>query len=321
MVAKSLTHKFTSAVGDGTDATLVRPSSWNDDHNFLYGYRSVTTATDTIVATDTHSLITYNSGVAVAVSVAPLPAGFRGAVRNVGAGVVTITGTSGATINGAASLALNQNDAADLYSSGANDIAAVTHLAPIAAAAAWTTGDAKLTIKTVADVGWILMDDGTIGDASSGASNRANADCQNLFVLLWNNITDTYAPVVGGRGTNAATDWAAHKKITLTRQCGRALIIHGAGAGLTSRALGEYGGEEKHTQVAGELVSHNHIAQTTYPYPYQQAQTGGGTDQSWIVPVTYGASPQTGVSVTVFGSGTPFNVMQPYAGWNIMMKL
>lgn len=29
----SLKHKFTSAKADGTDATLVQPSNWNDEHD------------------------------------------------------------------------------------------------------------------------------------------------------------------------------------------------------------------------------------------------------------------------------------------------
>jgi hypothetical protein len=52
-----------------------------------------------------------------------------------------------------------------------------------------TTGDAKLTLKTTADTGWLLCDDGTFGSASSGSSNRANADTQSLFTLFFNNLT------------------------------------------------------------------------------------------------------------------------------------
>jgi len=32
-MAVSLNHKFVSAIPDGTDATVVRPSNWNDQHN------------------------------------------------------------------------------------------------------------------------------------------------------------------------------------------------------------------------------------------------------------------------------------------------
>src|SRR5437899_2827662 len=62
-------------------------------------------------------------------------------------------------------------------------------------AAFFSTGDLKLTLKTVADTGWVLITstvfgNGTIGAASSGANIRANADCQALFTLVFNNYSD-----------------------------------------------------------------------------------------------------------------------------------
>ena len=51
-------------------------------------------------------------------------------------------------------------------------------------ASSFTTGDVKTTLKTTADAGWVMMNDGTIGDASSGGTTRANADTQALFGLL-----------------------------------------------------------------------------------------------------------------------------------------
>ena len=91
-----------------------------------------------------------------------------------------------------------------------------------------STGDVKLTLKTSADSGWVLMDDGTIGSASSGATTRANADTEDLFTLLWTNVTDSWAPVSGGRGASAAADFAVNKTITLPRVLGRALGIAGS---------------------------------------------------------------------------------------------
>ena len=32
-MAITVKHKFVSAIPDGTDATVVRPSNWNDDHD------------------------------------------------------------------------------------------------------------------------------------------------------------------------------------------------------------------------------------------------------------------------------------------------
>jgi hypothetical protein len=47
--------------------------------------------------------------------------------------------------------------------------------------------------------GWVLAY-GTIGNAASGATNRANADTEALFTGYWNEYSNTLAPVLpGGR--------------------------------------------------------------------------------------------------------------------------
>lgn len=63
--------------------------------------------------------------------------------------------------------------------------------------------------------GWTRANGRTIGSASSGATERANADASALFAYLWNNFSDTVCPVSTGRGANAAADFAANKTITL----------------------------------------------------------------------------------------------------------
>lgn len=122
----------------------------------------------------------------------------------------------------------------------------------------WSTGDVKPTFKAVADAGWIMMNDGSIGNGASAATTRANADTSALFALLWNNVADADAPVSGGRGGSAAADFAANKTLTLSKALGRALGLAGAGAGLTPRALGHALGAETHNHggviLAGALV-------------------------------------------------------------------
>lgn len=97
------------------------------------------------------------------------------------------------------------------------------------AGSAFTTGDVKFTLKTVADTSWVLMNDTSIGNASSGASGRANADTSALFTLLWTNIIDQWAPVSSGRGASAAADFAANKTIALPKTLGRAMAGYGVG--------------------------------------------------------------------------------------------
>jgi len=82
------------------------------------------------------------------------------------------------------------------------------------------TGDTIWVEVSGARTGWVRDNGGTIGSATSGASERANADCQNLFLFLWNNFSDTLCPVLTGRGVSAAADWAANKQITLPDKTG-----------------------------------------------------------------------------------------------------
>ena len=113
----------------------------------------------------------------------------------------------------------------------------------------WNTGDLKWTWKATADTGWVLHDDGTIGNAASGGTTRANADTSALFTLLWANFADAQAAVSTGRGASAAADYAANKTIALPKALGRLMGVAGAGSGLTSRTVGVTVGAETHTHT------------------------------------------------------------------------
>lgn len=69
--------------------------------------------------------------------------------------------------------------------------------------------------------GWVRANGRTIGSATSGATERANADTQALFEYLYNRYSDDICPVTGGRGANAAADFAANKPIKLLDMRGR----------------------------------------------------------------------------------------------------
>jgi len=81
------------------------------------------------------------------------------------------------------------------------------------------TGDPMWLLRTGNRDGWVLMNDGTIGNVGSGGTLRANADAQALFIYLHDNLTNTYAPVSGGR-TTAAADFAANKTIGVPTMAG-----------------------------------------------------------------------------------------------------
>jgi microcystin-dependent protein len=221
------------------------------------------------------------------------------------------------------------------------------------AVSGWSTGDAKLTLKNVPDPGWVLMQDGTIGSATSGASNRANADCQPLFILMFNNITDAWCPITTSTGAattraaqgTAAAAWAANCRMALPRQLGRTLAVGGAGSGLTNRQLGSTLGVETHIQTISEMPSHVH----TYSDPGHShgvvsaqplvignpgaptvAVDGGAVYgvPSWngMVPANdstqfTAVSAVTNININPNGGGQPMSMYQPTTHWNIMIKL
>lgn len=188
-----------------------------------------------------------------------------------------------------------------------------------------TTGDAFLTIKTVAPSGWLIMNDGTIGSATSGATSRANADTQDLYELIWNNVSNTYAAVTGGRGASAEADFLANKTLALTKQLGRAVGISGAGASLTSRALGLSLGAETHTLAESEMPSHTHI-QNAHSHTIPAASANGGGTGMFrqtnlgALNVTHYTNDQTATNQNT-GGGAAHNNMQPTTFWNVMIKL
>jgi hypothetical protein len=89
--------------------------------------------------------------------------------------------------------------------------------------------------------GWVRANARTIGSSSSGATERANADTETLFLFLWNNFSDTRAPVSGGRGGSAAADWAANKTIGTIDMRGRAA----------------FGGDDMGNSAAGVIATLN----------------------------------------------------------------
>ncbi|GGG51771.1 hypothetical protein GCM10010964_43690 [Caldovatus sediminis] len=222
----------------------------------------------------------------------------------------------------------------------------------------WAPGDVRTTYRSTAAAGWVLMNDGSIGAAGSGATTRANADTWRLYELLWNTVADTWAPVSGGRGASALADFNAGKTLTLPRALGRALAVAGAGSGLTSRALGQWLGAETHALSIAEMPAHNHTGSTgaagahshtasadtqgahahliEFPRGLNGVNQAGGAGQA-IGPSsgwsdTQGAHSHTitvnavsdhthTVSIANAGGGGAHNNMQPTGFLNVMIKL
>lgn len=77
------------------------------------------------------------------------------------------------------------------------------------------TGMIHAEFVSASKVGYVRLNGLTIGNASSSATERANADTSALFAHLWNNLSNTIAPVSGGRGASASGDFGANKNIQL----------------------------------------------------------------------------------------------------------
>ena len=179
------------------------------------------------------------------------------------------------------------------------------------------TGDVKTSLTSLVPLGWLPMDDGTIGNTGSGADTEGAFTFQ-LYSTLYTCVSDTYAPVSGGRtapGTtmaNAVTDFLAGKRLTLPLSLGRALAGAGAATSITSaRSLGEKTGLEEYTLVSTNLPA-----------------TWSGSISTIAVTPAGAANRVPGVSGTdttatfkVPGGSQPFSIMQPTSFVNIYIKL
>jgi hypothetical protein len=182
-----------------------------------------------------------------------------------------------------------------------------------------TAGDVKPTFKIAADPGWLMMADQTMGSAASSAT-YANADAQNLFIVMYNNLLDAWAPILtsggvattrGAQGTAAAA-WASNVRMTLPKALGRALASAGAGSGLSVRALGQNLGEEAHLQTLQEIAPHTHDASSG---SFLESIADVGRYQ----PGAAGSFASLTGGVTGLGPQQKMNVMQPTFFANFMI--
>jgi microcystin-dependent protein len=150
--------------------------------------------------------------------------------------------------------------------------------------------------------GWVRANGRSIGNGSSGATERADADTEDLFIHLWN--TDIALSVLGGRGTTAQGDYDANKTITLPDYRGRvpvgltdmgasnSSILNGIGFDQgNSRSIGSYGGDGVVTLTTAQIPIHNHSATT--------ASNGAHTHT--------GTSDRAGTHIHGLGMGTAGN--------------
>jgi hypothetical protein len=203
------------------------------------------------------------------------------------------------------------------------------------------TGDEKTKYGTGPISGWVRENGLTIGSATSGATERANADTQALFVYLY--TTDPNLVVSGGRGLTALGDFNANKTIALPDMRGKgnggladmgntataALTATYFGASVTT--LGASGGSQSATLETVNLPPYTPagtvsptISGGSGPQGLQSGTGGvvneggtgsGGTNVALsIPPVAIAGTPQNGTS-------TPFATLPPMSLKTFYIKL
>lgn len=256
--------------------------------------------------------------------------GYINTIINQSSGNITVDADGSETIDGVSSIVISKGgsatvhcDGASWYSSGNTSGILVEQLgSELAEKINNGTADAGDFTWSIlpSKAGWIISDGGTIGNASSGATNRANSDTENLYTALWNSLADAQATVSGGRGASAAADFAANKTLTIPDLKGRTVAgadnmggsaanrLTTAGSGVDGSTLGAVGGSEfmsQHTHTASVTdPGHRHWnSGNTSPFSYGTSYTGH-TGSSSISHSSGTSLDLTGISVNIADSGT-----------------
>jgi hypothetical protein len=177
------------------------------------------------------------------------------------------------------------------------------------------TGEIKFTINSTPPPGWIFYVNyppnttTTIGDASSGATIRANDDCEQLFKMIWNNTTfpsgNTICPIdTAPIGASADADWLAHKRINLPY-----ITAHAFGAAQGHRLPGAREGNRSVNLTEKQLAEHHHEYDQTFG-DFGSHGDVAGSSALYVLRNT-----------SKVGESDPISVIQETVYFNVMMKL
>lgn len=211
---------------------------------------------------------------------------------------------------------------------------------PVDATTVLATGDFKARYGTGSLTGFVRCNGRTIGSATSGATERANADAQPLFEYLWNE--DSNLTVSGGRGATANADWVANKALTLPDCRGRVLaglddMGNSSAARLSSvlagsTTLGTGGGVSAFSLTTANLPPYTPSGTATFTgNPMTNVvdnpsglTTGGGVFGFFAIGSQSSATPSGTVSFTGTaqgGTSTAFSLLQPLILTTTYIKL
>jgi len=109
---------------------------------------------------------------------------------------------------------------------------------------------------------------------------------------------------------------------------GSAAMHQGQGNGLSSRSLGEKGGEPSVTLLQTQMPSHNHVVNasnsggsTSNPQNLVWGVPGAGRGLVWYTPTGGGSTSLGPAALTLTGSGLPHNNLMPYLTLNYCIAL
>jgi len=165
------------------------------------------------------------------------------------------------------------------------------------------TGDLKARYGTGVLAGFVRANGRTLGSATSGATERANADAQVLFEYLWN--TDPNLAVSAGRGATSTADWAANKTIALPDWRGRVIAgLDTMGSTAAGRLTSTYFiGDSTTLGVAGGFESRTLLTANLPPYTPAGSVSVLSTLTDWVRGTLNGFSSTSGGNLFQAGNG------------------
>lgn len=218
-------------------------------------------------------------------------------VRNATTGNFSVT----CKVSGQTGVEITQGSTQPVYCNGTDIQAAGAS----SAATSIPVGTVAPYIATTAPTGWVRANGRTIGNGSSGGTERANADTATLYALLWDNYSNSVlaiqdsAGTLTTRGVSATADYAANKRLPLPDLRGRAWFgLDDMGNSAASRlgsvisaatTNGSTGGTETVTLTEANLAAHTHST-PNHTHTFSGTTASTNTDHTHSVSITSGST-------------------------------